>query len=36
MTRSSRGVRVRRTCEVYSLRLTLMTASLGETAVLLG
>ena len=32
MTRSSRGVRVRRTCEVYSLRLTLMTASEGETA----
>jgi hypothetical protein len=31
MTFSSRGVSVRRTCEVWSLRLTLMTASAGET-----
>src|SRR5271165_5848398 len=32
MTLSSRGVRVRSTCEVYSFRFTLMTASEGDTA----
>ena len=30
MTRSSRGVSVRRTCDVYSFRLTEMTASDGR------